>query len=307
MSKQNVHVIEPGQMGLVISYFGSSVAVEADDGQVFQCHLRRNQELPVVGDRVRWQKEADNTGIILGIEPRRTLLSRGDARGKVKPIAANVDAMVVVMAPPPIFTEYLVDRYLVAAELLNIQPVIVLNKVDLLNDLSKSETLARLEPYRNIPYTVILSSTYTTDGLQALKEELKNKTAVLVGPSGVGKSSIISVVGGEAIRTTEVSPKGAGKHTTTATRLYHLPQGGQLIDSPGVREFNLWNISKEEVLRGFREFQAYLQGCRFRDCQHVIEPDCAVQEALKNGKISAERYATYQELMKEAHAKQNKY
>lgn len=307
MPKQNEHFIEPGQMGLVISYFGSSVAVEADNGQVFQCHLRRNQELPVVGDRVRWQKEADNTGIIQSIEPRRTLLSRGDARGKVKPIAANVDAMVVVMAPPPIFAEYLVDRYLIAAELLNIQPILVLNKADLLSDTLKSEALLRLEPYRLIPYAVILASTYTADGLQALREELKDKTAVLVGPSGVGKSSIISAVGGEAIRTTEVSPKGAGKHTTTATRLYHLPQGGQLIDSPGVREFNLWNISKEEVLRGFKEFQPFLRGCRFRDCQHVIEPGCEVQEALKNGKISAQRYASYQELMKEAHAKQNKY
>jgi ribosome biogenesis GTPase len=308
MSKHTEESLGAEQTGLVISYFGSSVAVEANDGQVFQCHLRRNQELPVVGDRVRWQAQADNTGIILSIEPRLTLLSRGDGRGQSKPIAANIDAMVVVMAPPPIFSEYLVDRYLIAAELLHIQPILVINKIDLLDEAGQAAVRQCVLPYCHIPYEVVLSSTYTADGLQALTHVLKDKTAVLVGPSGVGKSSIISAIGGEAIRTTEVSAKGAGKHTTTATRLYHLEQGGYLIDSPGVREFNLWKVTKKEVLAGFKEFQSYLGNCRFRDCQHVAEPGCAVQEAVKAGKISAHRYANYQALMKEANkTEQNKY
>src|SRR5262245_12179918 len=115
------------QLGLVISYFGSSVAVEAEDGQVFQCHLRRNQELPVVGDSVRFE-----SGTVLSIEPRNTLLTRGDSRGKTRIIAANIDMILIVMSPPPIFSEYLIDRYLAAAELLKIQPVLVLNKSDLL-------------------------------------------------------------------------------------------------------------------------------------------------------------------------------
>lgn len=288
------------RQGLVISYFGSSVAVEADDGQVFQCHLRRNQDLPVVGDKVSWQLEKDDTGLILAIQPRRSLLSRGEGgHGKLKPIAANIDAIVIVMAPPPILSEYLLDRYLVASELLGVPPVIVLNKSDLLTDATRDDALARLQPYKHIPYDVAVSSTVSSQGLVELDALLKNKTGVLVGPSGVGKSSIIAALGGEFIKVGDVTAKGAGKHTTTATRLYHLPCGGSLIDSPGVREFNLWPVSKQEILRGFKEF-AELSGCKFRDCQHLVEPGCAVQAAAASGKISPQRWANYQALMKEA-------
>ncbi|TAK76963.1 MAG: small ribosomal subunit biogenesis GTPase RsgA [Gammaproteobacteria bacterium] len=292
--------------GLVVSYFGNSVAVEAEDGQVFQCHLRRNQELPVVGDTVRWQLETGNTGIIIAIQPRRSLLSRGDGRGRSKPIAANLDTVVIVMAPPPIFSEYLIDRYLIAAELLGIQPVIVLNKTDLLTDMTRPDAEGRLASYRQISYPVVQSSIYLPAGLQEVAGHLQGKTSVLIGPSGVGKSSIIAkLTEGESIRIGDVSSKGAGKHTTTATRLYHLPKGGHLIDSPGVREFNLWRISPQEVLRGFRDFQVFIGGCKFRDCRHVVEPGCAVRAAVEHGKISAERYASYQELMKEAEEHEN--
>lgn len=301
MQKQTDKHHTPGQQGLVISYFGNSVAVEAEDGQVFQCHLRRNQPLPVVGDRVTWQLEKGETGIITGIMPRRSLLSRGDARGNMKPIAANLDLIMIVMAPPPIFSEYLVDRYLVAAELLNLSPVIVLNKTDLLDDVTQQATFDRLKPYHQVPYPVVLSSIYSKDGLTELAAHLKDKMAVLVGPSGVGKSSIIAALAdSESIRIGEVTAKGAGKHTTTATRLYHLPQGGGLIDSPGVREFNLWPVSQQDILRGFKEFSKFLHGCKFRDCLHLVEPGCAVQAAVASGTISPQRYASYQELIKRA-------
>lgn len=286
------------RLGLIISSFGNSVAVEADDGQVVACYLHRNQELPVVGDRVRWQLEGEG-GVIVGIEPRRTVLARGDAHGKRKPVAANVDNLIIVMAPP-VFSEYWVDRYLVAAELLKIDPIIVLNKMDLLDEANRQTSLDRLEPYRHIPYPVILSSIYSKEGLQELGTYLKDKTAVLVGPSGVGKSSIIAALGNaEPIRIGDVSPKGTGKHTTTATRLYHLSQGGSLMDSPGVREFNLWPVSRQEVLRGFKEFQPFLHGCKFRDCLHVVEPGCGVQAAVASGRISPQRFASYQTLIKE--------
>lgn len=295
------------QSGLVISYFGNSVAVEAADGQVFQCHLRRNQALPVVGDRVRWQLEKDQTGLVLEIEPRRTVLARGDNRGNMKAIAANVDSILIVMAPSPVFSEALVDRYVVAAEVLGIAPVVVLNKMDLLEDEKKRlQTEESLQLYRDIPYPVLLTCAMTGKGLTELAVLLKNKVSVLVGPSGVGKSSIIAHLVEQSIRVNEVSPKGAGKHTTTATRLYHLPEGGMLIDSPGVRDFNLWPVSEAEVLLGFKEFGAFLTGCKFRDCLHSVEPGCAVQAAVASGKISPQRFASYQALIKEAHARKNK-
>lgn len=292
------------KQGLVIAYFGNSVAVEADDGQVFQCHLRRNQELPVVGDQVMWQRGDSETGTIEEIVKRRSLLSRADERGKLKAIAANIDAILVVMAPPPIFSEFLIDLYLVAAELLNIPATLVLNKIDLLNESNKDDALNPLTAYRQIPYPVILSSIYTQDGLVALGGHMKDKTVVLVGPSGVGKSSIIAAFcGTESIRVGDVSNRGSGKHTTTATRLYHLPQGGNVIDSPGVREFKLWAITKKEAVTGFKEFEPFLGHCKFRDCAHMAEPGCAVHQAVDDGKISPLRYANYQALMKKTATK----
>lgn len=296
--------IPSAKRGLVVSYFGSSVAVEAEDGQVFQCHLRRNQTLPVVGDEVEWQLEQGETGTIQAILPRRSLLERGDGRGNMKPIAANIDIIMIVMAPAPIYSDYLVDRYMVAAELLQIEPLLVVNKADLLSQPARDALITQLMDYGKIPYKTILSSVMTQEGMPDLSRYLKDKSAVLVGPSGVGKSSIIAALNEDkGIKIGDVTPRGAGKHTTTATRLYHLPQGGSLIDSPGVREFNLWPVSKDQVLQGFKEFKHFLSGCRFRDCQHTVEPGCAVQTAVADGKISAQRFANYLALMKEARKK----
>ncbi len=285
--------------GLIISYFGSSVAVLADNGQVFPCQLRRNQDLPVVGDRVRWHLDKDQTGTISDILPRRSLFARGDGHGKMKPIAANIDYILIVMAPPPVMSEYLIDRYLIAAELLNIKPMIVLNKMDLLQDREREAVKTRLAQYESIPYQVIFSSTKEPGGLDQLSAALKAHSAVLVGPSGVGKSSIIRSLGENLdIRVAAVSPKGAGKHTTTATHLYPMKSGGFLIDSPGVREFSLWPVSKKDVLRGFPEFKQYSGDCKFRDCAHLVEPGCQVIAAEMDGKISAKRRESYKELLK---------
>lgn len=291
------------KQGLVISYFGSSVAVLADNGKTVQCHLRRNQALPVVGDTVtfEYEKEGEESGVVLAIKPRRSLLERYDGRpGKMKPVCANIDIIIIVMAPAPIFAEYLIDRYLVAAELSNIKAALVLNKIDLLDDAQKlADANARLEPYRELNYPVLLSSIYQQEGLTKLRDFLHDKTAVLVGPSGVGKSSIIARLAGlDTIRIALVSDKGAGKHTTTATRLYPLPTGGSLIDSPGVREFNLWPVSHAELQRGFKELRNFAGECKFRDCQHIAEPGCAVLQALHDGKMSRERLANYQALWK---------
>lgn len=291
------------QQGLVVSYFGNRIAVETDEGQVFQCHLKRNQALPVVGDRVIWEREGDDSGTIKAILPRRSCLYREGTKKEQKVIAANIDYLVIVMGPPPIFSEYLLDHYLIAAELLNIAPLIVLNKIDLLNNDQKAEIEVRLEPYKEVPYPIMLTSIYYQETLNHLASCLKNKTSVLMGPSGVGKSSLISLLSivRESLRIQAVSTKGAGKHTTTATCLYHLHGGGHLIDSPGVREFNLWRVTEEEVLKGFKEFEQFASDCKFRDCKHLSEPHCAVQEAVSRHQISQKRHAHYQMLMKEAH------
>lgn len=148
--------VSDSQQGLVVSYFGNSVAVETDDGQVFPCHLRRNQALPVVGDHVSWEWDNTGAGVITGILPRRSVLGRADAQGKMKPLAANVDVMVAVMCPPPSFSTYLVNRYLIAAELLGIEPVIVLNKTDLMDEAAFAATQALLKTYADVPYQVFI-------------------------------------------------------------------------------------------------------------------------------------------------------
>jgi ribosome biogenesis GTPase len=194
----------------------------------------------------------------------------------------------------------LIDRYLVASEYLAIPSVILLNKMDLLDEPLGIETNNRLKIYENIGYTVLYSSTYSKDGLKHLTEFLKNKTCVLVGISGVGKSSIIAALAHHTdIKIGNISEKSTGKHTTTTSRLYHLPTGGMLIDSPGVREFGLWHMDKQTILNGFKEFKSFLGCCKFNDCSHAKEPDCAIQKAIAEKKLSRERFASYLEMLKE--------
>lgn len=284
--------------GRVIAYFGSTVLVETSDARQVTCHWRRNQCLPVVGDEVQFLDEATGEGgVIQAILPRKTTLIRA-THGGTKPIAANVDYLTIVMAPPPIFSGWLVDRYTVAAELLGIKPLLVINKIDLLDAAARTALEASVKRYRDIPYPVFFTSTKTGEGLAALEQCFAEHTAVLVGPSGVGKSSLISHWLEETLRVGDVSHKGTGKHTTTATHLYPLPCGGALIDSPGVREFGLWTMAKADVARGFPEFRGLLTGCQFRDCSHAIEPGCAVQAAMASGRIAPERYDTFQTLMR---------
>ncbi len=280
--------------GLLITTFGAHAEIEDEEGHVIRCHIRKNADPVITGDRVYWIPEnGTETGIILGHLPRKSLLCRPDAH-KLKLIAANLDAIIIVTAPPPVLSEDMIDRYLIAAETLNIQPIILFNKTDLLDPAHQEDVAMRLAPYQKIGYTVIYSNIYTPDGLRELDAFFHNKTCVLVGASGVGKSSIIAALTRESsIRVGDISASGLGKHTTTATHLYHLSHGGNVIDSPGVREFGLWHVDKNDVLAGFPEFKPFFNQCKFRNCQHEKEPGCAVQDALRNKKIDERRYASY--------------
>ncbi len=282
--------------GVIVAHFGATADVEDQDGQVYHAHLRRNAEPCITGDKVLWRLEKNNTGIVASVLPRKSLLARPEKNNKQKLIAANIDTMVIVTAPYPLFSERLIDRYIVAAELLNIKPIILFNKVDLLNDELLAEMKDYLSLYEEIGYTVLYSSVFMEDGLQQVSSELIDKTSMLVGVSGVGKSSIIaSLTDVKDIKIGEVGH--SGKHTTTTTRLYHLPEGGDLIDSPGVREFTLWHLTPDEIIKGFVEINAYAGECKFRSCQHNNEPGCALLAAVEEEKISSDRWDSYQEIL----------
>ncbi|EKD74192.1 MAG: hypothetical protein ACD_45C00041G0004 [uncultured bacterium] len=287
--------------GLLITTFGANAELEDEHGNVVYCHIRKNSDPVITGDRVYWLPEQDGTGSIVGHLPRKSLLYSGENAYKLKLIAANIDAIIIVTAPPPVLSEDMIDRYLIASENLSIPAVILFNKIDLLTQQNTDEIEQRLTVYAKIGYRVIYSSTYTHDGLAQLDHYLQDKTGVLVGASGVGKSSIIAKLTREqAIKIAELShATQLGKHTTTTTHLYHLANGGNLIDSPGVREFGLRHVNKDQVLNGFIEFKSHLQQCKFRDCRHQTEPGCAIKQAVKDKKITEQRFQSYCKILAE--------
>ena len=289
----------PEQPGRVITRYGAQVDIENDEQTIYRCMLRRNLPSPVCGDRVVWQAGNDHTGVVVAVEPRQSLLERPDADNQIKPVAATINQILVVAAPPPALDIDLINSYLVAAEMTGISPVLVINKIDLLKESALEKLKNRLKPYEDIPYNVIYASCKKAHGLDNLNKHLQDKTSILVGQSGVGKSSLIQkLLPKEELRIGALSESsGLGQHTTTATRLYHFPDGGELIDSPGVRSFRLGHVGRNQLTDGFIEFRPYQGQCKFSDCRHKTEPDCVIREAVKTGKISQERYDSYQRLL----------
>ncbi len=289
----------PEQDGLVVAHYGTQVAVESEPGKSQRCHLRANLEGLVTGDQVVWC-EGDPMGVVVAQRERHSVLSRPDPYGKLKPVAANIDQIMLVIAPRPEPHANLIDRYLVAAEVVGIEPVIVLNKMDLLaaEPALQAEIDELLAIYPTLGYRVIRTS-IKDSGLDELHSALFERTSVFVGQSGVGKSSLVNVLLPEAdIRVGALSASTQkGTHTTTTALLLHLNCGGTLIDSPGIREFGLWHMSKEQVEQGFREFRPLLGTCKFRDCQHEREPGCAILAGAESGAISARRLDSYRRIV----------
>ncbi len=303
--------------GLVIASHGANVEVEDNKGHRHHCINRKKTGFAICGDRVMWHSEPHHTGLIHEIVERKNVLSRPDAHNKLKAVAANIDHLVITLAPTATaiqeeknsLTEqadhmdlidfHAIDRYIVAAEISATRALIVINKIDLLPEATLDEIRARLSLYTKLGYPCVLTSTQQGQGIEDLATYLAHKTSVFVGQSGVGKSSLIKIfIGEENIQVGSLSKvTGQGRHTTTTTRLYHLNGGGNIIDSPGVREFGLWNIEAKKIMHAFKEFKPLLGMCKFNDCLHTREPNCAIKKALQNGEIKRVRYEAYTKIL----------
>lgn len=296
--------------GLVITRFGKVADVENANGEIFRCNIRRTLPPVVTGDRVIWRPSllADANGIIEALHERRSSLKRPDYYDGLKLIAANIDLIVIVSALKPDLSLNIIDRYLIACEQVGIKALLLLNKTDLIENDAQREELERVTTlYQDLGYDFLWVSTQDKSTIDTLKKYLKDKVSIFVGQSGVGKSSLMNQLlpnNYHSIDTNVISNRsGLGQHTTTASRLYHLADGGDVIDSPGVREFGLWHLSPDEVTNGFVEFHAFLGHCKFRDCLHrEQDKGCALQEAVNNGQISAERFHNYQRILESVNA-----
>ena len=279
---------EKEYQGIVITRYGQRQLVEDENGRVFQSVSRQNIGFSVAGDKVLFQKTKHDDAIVTAIYPRDNELKRQD-----KLIAANIDQLWLVVAIEPHYEFELIDRYLIMAENSNLPIGIIVNKIEL--STTKSKTENDFLNYQSLGYDVHFLSVKKQINLDFFKEQLVNKSHIFLGQSGVGKSSLInSLIPDLQLRVNEISSKSKlGKHTTTNTTIYHIPSGGDLIDSPGVREFQLDSLTELEIKSGFKEFRALSDACRFRDCRHINEPNCAVKESLDQGKINPNRYQSY--------------
>lgn len=291
------------QQGVVITRHAKHADVETENGEIFRCNLRRTLKNVVVGDRVSWRLGSEQlqgiSGVIEAIFPRQNELSRPDYYDGIKVMAANIEQIIIVSAVLPQLSLNIIDRYLVICENANIPALIVLNKVDLLSESERQEAEKQLAIYQKIGYKTLCLSAHTGENMGELHRYLAKGTSIFVGQSGVGKSSLINQILPEVkAQTGEISDiSGLGQHTTTASRLYHLPQGGNLIDSPGIREFGLWHLEPEQITQGYREFHDFLGGCKFRDCKHKDDPGCAIREAVEQEKIHPIRFENYHRLI----------
>ncbi|KZZ48049.1 ribosome biogenesis GTPase RsgA [Thalassolituus sp. HI0120] len=295
--------------GQVIAHFGTQVEVEDQSRDKYRCYLRANLGSLVTGDKVVFRPGPETlvvatgetvcTGVVETVLERSSELSRPNPYNEIKPVAANIDFIVLVIAPEPEAHANLIDRYLVAAENCYIEPIILLNKTDLLDDNSRQRFDDLLSTYEGLGYRTLRVCSKEESSLGAFKEFLNNRVSVFVGQSGVGKSSLIdTLLPEEELKVGALSQASKkGRHTTTTARLYHFPAGGDLIDSPGIREFGLWHMNEDQVLHGFKEIRHLSGYCRFRDCHHEQEPGCAILEAVDKGEISKLRFHSYKRIL----------
>lgn len=279
---------------VLVAYSDHGTALD-DQGELRQFKFRKGIERPLAGDCV----DIDDEGRLESIRERTTLFGRGDHQGTFKATAANIDQLLIVIAPEPAPSHDLITRYLVMAELQQISAIVVLNKSDLpipnrapFNELSLMESLG---------YPVLQVSAHQPHLLKTLSDVVRNKSSLLAGQSGVGKSSLLNaLIPNVGSLTNQLSrATGKGRHTTTTTRFYPLPEGGYLVDSPGVWEYGLWVIPLERLEQAFVDFRPYVGLCRFRNCTHSHEPGCAIIGAVESGNIHPSRHHAWCRLLAE--------
>lgn len=288
--------------GIVVSRYGRNLSIQDENKFIYHCLFRQNLGDICCGDRVVWEKTSDDPnvyeGVVTAMLDRSSVLTRSTFAGEEKALAANISQIIIVLAPQPEPSEYLLDQYLIAAERIGVPILIAVNKADLLNSEQKRSLDKRFKQYRDIGYELIFISSHEAEGLKPLQLKLANQTSILVGQSGVGKSSLINAIIPDLdLQTQQLSEKNQqGQHTTSASTLYQLDNNGFLIDSPGVRSFRLGKIDKATLENGFIEFKPYLGHCRFSNCSHSNEPGCALIEACEQGKISSTRLDNFRHM-----------
>ncbi len=289
--------------GRVITRFGAELLVEnhskESSSSPIRCTAKRKFDSIVCGDTITWQPNEHGNASVVDLLPRKNALTRPGYRGRPRTIAANIDQLIIVNSwlPEPLWD--LVDRYLIAAKQLNAEAVIVMNKSDLADQHATEEDWKALKTYEDIGYRVIQVNAINGEGIHELTQHMRQKTSILSGRSGVGKSSIANQILPETdITVGIISDSGEGKHTTTTATLYQIENEGYLIDSPGVRDYALGDISSAELSNGYIEFSKFQNDCKFHNCSHDHEPGCAVRNAVNDGFIDQHRYARYIDALK---------
>jgi ribosome biogenesis GTPase len=286
--------------GVVLASYGRGVLVEADDAAsgdaTLRCSLKGRKQRIVCGDRITWTYQPAQDGpSVESIERRRNLIERIDTRGRAEPVAANIDRLAIVVAPQPAADWFVVDRYWAGALLKDIETLLVVNKLDLGLEAIRAE----IETYRSLGLACIETASQAGVGIDQLQAALEGKVTLLVGQSGVGKSSIVNALAPQAAaQTAELTRDAEGRHTTTTARRYRLDPKTAIIDAPGVRDFAPPASVVRAAERGFVEIHAHSVECRFNDCRHMEEPGCAVRAAVRAGTIAPRRYESYRRLFR---------
>lgn len=286
--------------GLVVANFGRHVLVEDEENKQHPCVPRGRKLKLACGDRVLWTPGVSGSrSIVEEILPRESELTRPDRRGRPEVLAANITQLLVVCAPKPEFDPFLIDRYLAAAEIMRIDAAVICNKIEMQELVDTQNIPAFLEEFRQAGYSVIRTSAKLGTGLDELKSLATGHSNILVGQSGVGKSSLLNAwlpdVDARVGSLSQAS--GEGRHTTTVSMLHHLQGGGNLIDSPGVRDYAPHLGRDQDLSVAFIEFLEPGRNCRFSNCKHLKEPRCAVKAAVEAGAISKRRYKSYRQLV----------